>query len=85
MGGGGVNFIFFFIKTMLFHFMFSSRFMLFPTFLGNKIFWGGGGCQKYCGVSVREISGDRVALFEMFLASLKCKEDMKLKKELVEG
>ena len=23
--------------------MFSSHFMLFPTFLGNKIFWGGGG------------------------------------------
>ena len=41
LSGGGM-----FRKTILSHFIFSSRFMLFPTFLGNKIFWGGGGCQK---------------------------------------
>ena len=38
------NLNFFFVrKTILSHFMFSSCFMLFPTFFGNTIFWGGGG------------------------------------------
>ena len=68
-GGGGVS-IFVFRKTILSHFMFSSRCMPFPTFLENNIFRGGGGgkewCQKKlwrCLICWREISGDRVALF----------------------
>ena len=51
VGRGSVNF---FRTIILYHFMFSfmfsSRFMLFPTFLENKIFQGGGGggggCKK---------------------------------------
>ena len=62
---GGVS-VLVFRKTILSHFMFSSRFMLFPTFLENNFFFGGG-WQKNCGVSFWscwwEISGDRVALF----------------------
>ena len=42
--------------------------MLFPTFFRKKKF-GGGGAKKNCGVGFltywREISGDRVALFQM--------------------
>ena len=41
--------IFVFRKTILSHFMFSSRCMLFPTFLENKMFQGGGG-RENCGV-----------------------------------
>ena len=36
-GGGGGGCQFFFRKSIISHFMFSSRFMLFPTFLENKI------------------------------------------------
>ena len=41
----------FFTKTIIYHFMFSSRFILFPTFLEkNEIFrgegGGGGGCKN---------------------------------------
>ena len=45
-GGGGVR------KTIISHFLFSSRFMLFPTFF-EKIVPGGGGWKetKFCGVS----------------------------------
>ena len=43
MWGGGVVSFFVFRKPILSHFMFSLRCMLFPTFLENKIFQGGGG------------------------------------------
>ena len=54
-GGGGGWCQFYFRKTIISHFMFSSRFILFPTFLENKIFRGGEGggvgAKKVCGVS----------------------------------
>ena len=42
MGGGGCTFLFI-RKTILSHFIFSSRFMLFPTFIERKQNSGGGG------------------------------------------
>ena len=42
MYGRGVH-IFFIRKTVLSHFIFSSRFMLFPTFIERKQNFGGGG------------------------------------------
>ena len=48
MGGGGCTFLFI-RKTILSHFIFSSRFMLFPTFIEIKQNSGGGGggvCQQ---------------------------------------
>ena len=56
MGGGGGGCTFLFIrKTILSHFIFSSRFMLFPTFIERKQNSGGGGgrecVNKMCGVS----------------------------------
>ena len=51
-GGGGGVYIFFIRKTILSHFIFSSRFMLFPTFIERKQNSGGGECvNKICGVS----------------------------------
>ena len=42
MGGGGCTFLFI-RKTILSHFIFSSRFMLFPTCIERKQNSGGGG------------------------------------------
>ena len=42
MGGGGCKFLFI-RKTIFSHFIFSSRFMLFPTFIERKQNSGGGG------------------------------------------
>ena len=50
-GGRGGTFLFI-RKTILSHFIFSSRFMLFPTFIERKQNFGGGECvNKICGVS----------------------------------
>ena len=46
-GGGGVQKTNVFLeKTIISHLMFSSRFMLFPTFLGGEVGGGGGGDQN---------------------------------------
>ena len=59
-------------KTILSHFMFSSRFMLFPTFLENKFLRGGGGGQNKQNfvVLASEPVGGRSRATEFFLVSL---------------
>ena len=44
---GNIEICIFFVEKSISHFMFSLRFMLFSTFLENKIFQGVGGVNKY--------------------------------------